>query len=199
VNVRPTAHYPPADMSPAEFERFVVALLESASPLVEGLRVTLHDRIEGVDGRYDFDASVRFRLGGMDFLVLIEAKRHTDPIERQYVMVLHEKLRSVGAHKAAIIATAPYQSGALEYAKVHGIALATVTEGRFTFETRSRDQPSPLSRERAEALYQIPEFVGHAYAPGDGPGSTRVTLLSPECPEYVAEALLGVASEATPT
>lgn len=30
-----------------------------------------------------------------------------------------------------MIATAPYQRGALEYAKAHGIALATITEGRF--------------------------------------------------------------------
>jgi hypothetical protein len=188
-----TAHYPAADITPAEFERFVVALLESVSASVEALQVTLHDRIRGVDGHYDFDATVRFGLGGMRFLVLVEAKRHNNPIKRELVQVLHDKLRSVGAHKAAMIATAPYQRGALEYAKQHGIALATVTEGRFTFETKSVGEPPKMSRQQATDRFGLPVFVGHAYQPGEEPTSTRVTLLSTEYPNYVAEALLGVA------
>jgi Restriction endonuclease len=188
-----TAHYPAADITPAEFERFVVALLESVSPSVEALQVTLHDRIRGVDGLYDFDATVRFGLGGMRFLVLVEAKRHNNPIKRELVQVLHDKLRSVGAHKAAMIATAPYQRGALEYANKHGIALATVTEGRFTFETKSVGEPPTMSRQQATDRFGLPEFVGHAYQPGEEPTSTRVTFLSTEYPNYVAEALFGAA------
>jgi hypothetical protein len=80
---RATAHYPPADISPDEFELFVTELLGSVSPLVAGLEVTLHDRISGVDGAYDFDATVRFSLGGLQFLVLVEAKRHKNPIKRE--------------------------------------------------------------------------------------------------------------------
>src|SRR4051794_5122992 len=125
-----TAHYPPADMSPAEFEQFVVELLDSVTGLVDGLSVVLHDKLEGTDGTYDFDATVRFGFGGLHFLVLVEAKRHKNPIKRELVQVLHDKLRSVGAQKAAMIATTSYQRGALDYAKTHGIALATVTEGR---------------------------------------------------------------------
>jgi hypothetical protein len=43
----------------------------------------------------------------MDFLMLVEAKRHKNPIKRELVQVLHSKLRSVGAHKAAMIAPRP--------------------------------------------------------------------------------------------
>lgn len=53
-----TARYPTPDISRAQFERFVVELLESVSPSVEALKVTLHDRIQGIDGLYDFDATV---------------------------------------------------------------------------------------------------------------------------------------------
>jgi hypothetical protein len=194
---RPTAHYPVADITPEEFEEFVVDLLESARSAVDGLVVTLHDKIQGADGVYDFDATVRFRFGGMDFLVLVEAKRHTNPIKRELVQVLHAKLRSVGAHKAAMIATAPYQRGALDYAKAHGIALATVTEGRFTFETKARDKGPTMSRAEARSNYGLPDFVGHAYS-GDVQ-TTRVTLLSTEHPEYVSEQLLGVAIEVSDT
>ena len=161
--------------------------------MVEELRVTVHDRIKGVDGLYDFDATVRFGLGGMRFLVVVEAKRHKNPIKRELVQVLHDKLRSVGAQKAAMIATAPYQRGALEYAKTHGISLVTVTEGRFTFETKAVDKPPTMSRQEAANRFGLPEFFGHAYQRGDTPKSTRVTLLSTEYPDYVGEALLGVA------
>lgn len=92
-----------------------------------------------------------------------------------------------------MIATAPYQRGALEYAKTHGIALATVTEGRFTFETKSVGRALTMTREQATERYGLPEFVGHVYLPGDTPKSTRVTILGPEHPHYVAEALLGIA------
>jgi len=183
---RATAHYPAAEITPAEFEQFVVDLLESASPVVDSLRVTLHDKIQGTDGLYDFDATVRFRVGGMDFLVLVEAKRHKNPVKRELVQVLHDKLRSVGAQKAAMIATAPYQSGALDYAKTHGIALATVTEGRFTYETKSAYGAPAMTPQQAKERFDLPDFVGHVYGPGDEPGSTRVMLLSTE---YVVEML----------
>ena len=194
---RPTAFRPLAvDISPTEFEQFVVELLGTATDKVEGLAVTLHDRVTGVDGTYDFDATVRFQLVGMAFLVVVEAKRLTHPIKRELVQVLHQKVQSVGAHKGVMFSTAPYQSGALDYAKVHGIALATVTEGRFTLETRGRDGGPALSREEALDHYGIPTFVAHAYSEGDEPGSTRVTLLSVEHPDYVTEEILGVAGVA---
>jgi hypothetical protein len=187
-----TAHYPQADINPAEFEQFVFELLDSVRPSVDALKVTLHDKIRGADGLYDFDATVRFGLGGMRFVVLIEAKRHKNPIKRELVQVLHDKLRSVGAQKAAMIATAPYQRGAIEYATKHGIALAMVTEGRFTFETRSVDQTPTMTRQQATDRFGLPEFVGHAYRQGETPGSTSVTLLSAEYPHHVAQELLGV-------
>lgn len=187
---RMTAFYPAADITPAEFEQFVVDLLisldwETRNPPV----VTLHDKIQGPDGTYDFDATARITLGGMQFLVLAEAKLHTNPIKRELVQVLHDKLRSVGAQKAVMFSTAPYQSGAVRYAQAHGIALATITEGRFTYETRSR-QPTPrLTREQASEL-DIPVFVAHAYLPGRQPGTTSVLRLSSQDPEYVARLLL---------
>jgi hypothetical protein len=189
---RATAQYPRPDITPAEFEAFVTELLGAAMSQVGGLSVTLHEKISGVDGTYDFDATVRFELGGLAFLVLVEAKRHTNPIKRELVQVLHQKVQSVGAHKGAMISTAPYQSGALEFAKTHGIALVTVTEGRFTFETRAIGQAPVMSRQEALDRYGTPVFVGHAYSPGSEPGATAVTLVSTEYPEDIAASILGV-------
>jgi len=189
---RATAHYPSADISPEEFEEFVTTLFDSTGQIVNGLTVTPHEKIIGVDGTYNFDATVRYEFAGMSFLVLVEAKRHNNSIKRDLVQILYQKVQSVGAHKGVMISTAPYQKGAVEFAKTHGVALVTVTEGQFTFETKDR-LPSPaMSREEAAERFNVPMFVGHHYGAGGEPGSTSVTLVSPEHPEYVAELLLGV-------
>jgi hypothetical protein len=191
---RVTARYPAPDMTPEQFEVFVTTLFDSAKIHMLGLIVQRHETIQGTDGSYDFDATVRYQLAGLEFLVLVEAKLHKNPIKRGLVQALHSKLLSVGAHKAVMISTAPYQSGALKFALTHGIALVTVTEGRFTYENRMGVPPPdwtpPPTREDG-ANWGTPTFVGHCYSPGAN-GGLATTLMSTECPEYVAELLLGV-------
>jgi hypothetical protein len=184
--------YPPANISPDQFEQFVVELFQSAAAKVTDLGITLHEKVKGVDGAYDFDATVRYQFLGMDFLVVVEVKRHNHPIKREQVQVLHSKCLSVGAHKGVLVSTAPFQRGAIEFAKVHGIALVSVTEGRFTYETKSVDPPKPPSRAEAAERFGLPTFVGHCFSGGDTPGTTQVTLMSTEYPDYVAEHLLGL-------
>jgi hypothetical protein len=168
------------------------SFFSSTTDFVDDLQVTLHEKIEGADGEYNFDATVRFRFGGMDFLVLVEAKRHTNPIKRELVQVLHSKLQSVGAQKAAMISTAPYQRGALKYAMAHGIALATITEGRFVFEMRSAQASTAMTRHEAQERYGLPAFIAHAFHADDDPNAVAITLLTAEDPEAVTRALLGV-------
>ncbi len=177
-------------MSPYEFEGFVAGLLGCLATEVEALRVTAHETIQGVDGSYDFDATVRYRLGGMDFLVVVEAKHHGNPIKRELVQVLHSKALSVGAQKAVLIATARFQSGAIEFAKIHGVALVLITEGRFTYETRSAIPTPVISRKEAWDKLQIPLFVGVHIGAGESAGSTRLSVIEQGDPERVAEALL---------
>ncbi len=141
-------------------------------------------------GEYDIDATVRFRVAGADFLVLIEAKLHRNPIKREIVQILHSKVVSVGAQKGVIVSTAPFQSGALDFALEHGIALVALTEGRFTYEVRTREPAPPLTREKASEICGLPKFVAHCYSPGEEPGSIQVTVVSGQ-PKYAAELLLG--------
>ena len=186
--------YPAADISPGQFENWVVEVLNAAGPQVEDLQVILHDRISGVDGTYDLDATVRYRWAGMKFVVLVEAKLHSNPIRRDVVQVLHTKVQSVGAHKGVLISTARFQKGAMTFAAAHGIALVHVTEERFTYVTRAVG-PSPiLSREQAAELGLLP-FIGYCYGPGDSSDSITVTAVGVDAPDNIAEVLLGVPSE----
>lgn len=190
-----TARYPPANITPAEFETFVAELLGSVATEVEDLDVRVLDTIEGVDGSYVFDATVRFTFAGLQMLVVVEAKRHGRSVERSYVQILHDKLRSVGAHKAVLVSTASFQRGALEYAGVHGVALVTVTEGRFLFHTRSRDTEQAPTREQAAELFGVPTFVAHAYRHA----GAVIEIRELDGPDAVADALLGVDPGRPPT
>jgi hypothetical protein len=193
------ARRPPAeDISPAEFEAFVAELLRAGSPGLENYTVQAHEVIHGVDGDYDFDATVRFSVLGMDYLVLVEDKRHKHPIKREVVQVLHQKLQSVGAQKAVMIATAPFQRGAIDFAKTYGIALVMVSEGRFTFETRAATPKPVMSREEAREKYGIPTFVAVCPGPGDEPRSTSITTIDPDDSQRIQKLLFGVPIEAGP-
>lgn len=186
-----TNHYPPAEITAAEFEVFVSDVLREAAREFGGATVEVHDVIEGDDGTYDFDATARFSFAGMDFLVLVEAKRHKNPIKRELVQVLHSKLQSVGAQKAVMFSTAPYQSGALTFATRHGIALATVTEGRFTYEVKSAVRPPAPSREEAAAWFDLPTFCAHGYSP-DATGQTiGVSVFDSGRPDFLADYIAG--------
>lgn len=182
--------YPPADITATEFEGWVSEILAAAGERVGNLRVTLHEKVVGLDGEYDFDATARFGWAGIEFLVLVEAKCHKDPIKRELVQVLYQKLQSVGAHKAVMVSTAPYQSGALTFAKAHGVALVQVTEGRFTILLKSAGEHAVLTRQEASERYQTPTFVGYCYGPGDSRESIRSTITSSDHPDYVVEMLL---------
>jgi hypothetical protein len=176
---RVVGRYPYPGITPGEFEQFVAGeLLGAAQSQVDGLVVTTHEKVAGVDGVYDFDATVRYRFAGMDFLVVVEAKMHRNPIKRELVQVLRQKVQSVGAHKGVLVATSAFQAGAVEFARTHGIALVTVTEGRFVFTTRDTGK---AGRPNLVACYH-------------GAAGERGMVLAADDedqPECVAEFLLG--------
>ncbi|MFJ3819281.1 restriction endonuclease [Streptomyces sp. NPDC090056] len=174
-------------MTAAEFEEFVVELLRSVEHVNLDFTVASHETVQGADGDYDIDATVRYEFLGMEFLVLVEAKHHRHPIKRELVQVLHQKLTSVGAQKALMVSSAPYQSGAVNFAKAHGIALLTITEGRYTFETKSADGHPALTREEAREYFGLPTFTAHLYTSGESPGVTRVQAVRPGEPAALQE------------
>ncbi|MEV7011143.1 restriction endonuclease [Streptosporangium sp. NPDC051022] len=122
--------------SPAEYERAVADLMRDGGHEILDWRVEHLDPVEGVDGTYVIDVTVRFRLLGADFLMLFECKRHATPVKREHVQVLNDKLRATGAHKGVVVAASGFQRGALEYARVHGIACVRLVDDSWTYETR---------------------------------------------------------------
>lgn len=169
INLR----YPSPDMTPTEFEELVARILRLEGRNIEGLEVKLHEVLEAPDGSYDIDATARFQALGVDFLVLAEAKMHTNPIKRELVQVLSQKVLSAGAHKGILVSAAPFQRGAISFAAAHGIALIQVVEGRHTVVQKAAKAPD-VSREVARRM-GVPDYVGLVLSPGTTPTSVHVT------------------------
>ena len=132
-----------AKIDGSTLERLVVDLLTEAGQRLEDFRVEHREMLCTPDGRYEIDATARFRALGVDFLILVECKDHLRPVEREDVQVLADKKRAIGAQKAIFFATNGFQRGAIEYAKIHEIALIRILEGVLTYETRSAFQAKP--------------------------------------------------------
>jgi hypothetical protein len=181
------ARYPPFETITArQFEEFVADVLKAAGGHAESFSIETHETIHGSDGTYEFDAVARYRVLGLTHTLLIEAKRHANPIKRELVQALHAKLQSVGAHKALMVSASRYQSGAVRYALAHGIALATVSEGRLTFEAKSFGDHAPLTPEAAEEL-GIEPIAAMAIHNVPGTSSIRGFRLSPRHGEILLD------------
>ncbi|WP_025752828.1 MULTISPECIES: restriction endonuclease [unclassified Pseudomonas] len=149
------------EVTPNEFEHLVKRWLLNQGGELSSLEVTHNAKVETYDSTYQIDVLAKFRaFAGAEFTVLIECKKYRGAIERELVQVLHDKVRSVGAQKGMLFATSGFQSGAIKYAKAHGIALVSIIDGEAIYQTRSAF-PVPKSAGRPNlpqfALYHVCE------------------------------------------
>lgn len=165
-------------LTPQQYELAVKGILDGSGFGLEGYTSKHLDPIQAADGSYIFDVTARFSALGADFLVLVECKHERRKVERQDVQILHAKLVSTGAQKAMLFSIAGFQSGALEYAASHGIALVQLANGSSTWFTKSFGPPVA-----APPGLDIPEYVGWWYE-GD-----RRSVMSSSEGRFTREAL----------
>ncbi len=148
--------FPPlSQIAPEEFEVLVKSWFEKVGHTMESFEVAHLETLPGADGEYTFDVTIRFKAFlGAQFLVLVECKKHTNPVKREVIQVLNDRLRSVGGHKGFVVATTSFQSGTIEYARKHGIALVQVVSGAVMYIQATAD------RENLPFPPDSPRFVG---------------------------------------
>jgi restriction system protein len=125
--------YPRPVLSPEEFELLTKRILDAESSGLRDYRSSHRETIVGSDGEYEFDITVRFSAMGADYLTLVECKHYKHRVKREVVQTLLQKMHSTGANKGIIFTTADFQSGAIEFAKSHGIALVKIADGRSSY------------------------------------------------------------------
>ena len=125
------------DMTPTEFEKHSLRVLTEQLQNIENC-VFQHDKIIEVDdGNYQIDGYIEFELMGIKYKTLVECKHYKTSISREKVAVLYDKIRACGASKGVLVSSSNFQSGAVQYATKHGIALIQLTDADSIYETRS--------------------------------------------------------------
>ncbi|MEV6471555.1 restriction endonuclease [Streptomyces sp. NPDC051657] len=167
-------HLPPeitAWPSPRGFELYVKDLALHWGQGLEDLQVTSLEPIEATDGTsYTMDVVTRFRaLGLAQFVVLWECKRKSRPVERSDVQILRDKLNELGAHKGVMMSVSGYQSGAVEYAKKHGIATVQIFDQVAKYLSFSNLGPVPA---RVSSTRVIGRYATWMFHSTDGEGTT---------------------------
>jgi len=111
-------------ISPAEFETLIKSWFESVGHTMESFEAANLETLRGDDGEYTFDVTIRFKaFQGAQFLVLVECKKHKNPIKREVIQVLRDRVRAVGGHKGFVVATTSFQSGPLNTLKSMALRL----------------------------------------------------------------------------
>jgi restriction system protein len=129
-------------LTPEQFEEMVVGYLRKVGNGLSSVEVLHRSSVTTPDGEFEMDAVATFEAFGAEFLVLIECKHHKNPIKRELIQVLSDKVSSSRAQKGMLFSTASFQSGAIAiaYARSKRIALIHFVEGGPIYESRGRDE-----------------------------------------------------------
>lgn len=111
-----------------EFELFCLERLRDLAEKEQLKNFTIdHDvKYKADDGTYQIDVFASFTAMGTTIKVLCECKQYRNKVKRETVQILRDKIVNLGMHKGLLLSTSGFQSGAIEYAMKHGIALIRV-------------------------------------------------------------------------
>ncbi|MFS0727657.1 restriction endonuclease [Paenibacillus sp. 1P07SE] len=150
-----------ASISALEFEKYCVEILNAyaEAEALKDFKILHNQKVRTNDGEYQIDIVAEFVALSVDFKVIVECKRYTRPLEREKIVVLADKVRSLGAHKGILISTSGFQSGATEYAKKHGIALLQIFD---KYVMHIQNSVNPMTDQiLIEFIKRSPEFYAY--------------------------------------
>lgn len=149
-------------ISPTEFEKYCLEILKAyaESEALTDFNIAHDEKIKTTDGEYQIDIYAEFTALSVKFKVLVECKRYSRPIEREKIIILADKIQSLGANKGVLISTSGFQSGAVEYAKTHGIALIQIFDKHIMHIQASA---SPRNNYQLEFIKQSPLYYAYQW------------------------------------
>jgi len=146
------------EITPTEFEIRVLSWLRNFHATLTDFSVLHSNVVEGDSGDYEIDVHLEFSVfGGAKITVMVECKRHRNPVKRDVIMLLDAKLRDTGAHKGMVFSTSGFQSGAIRYATKRGIAVIDVADGDSNYHVRADGITKPKPPQWVES----PDYIGN--------------------------------------
>ncbi|MBN1181122.1 MAG: restriction endonuclease [Bacteroidales bacterium] len=164
-----------AGITPTEFEKYCLDVLAgyAEKEQLTNFEIMHNTKQKAADGLYQIDIFAKFIAMGAEYRTIIECKMHSNSIKREIVVVLADKVKSLGAHKGILISTSGFQRGAYDYAKEHGIALWQIMD-REVLHILNAATPETKEQERrlflmVELQRRMPKYYAMAYTDYDFP------------------------------
>lgn len=164
-------------LTPKQFEEQVKSMIATLGATLSVFEVQKLEVLDADDGSYEIDVTARFEALGGEYLTLIECKHHKNPIKREHVQILFAKIESTQAQKGMLFSTTDFQSGAVEFALKHRIALVKIADGRTAYITKATGTPPPLPP-------GFPEYAGWMTVMYED-GKSASVLVSEKNPELL--------------
>ena len=135
----------PLQISPVEFEKFCMETLKAygKAEALQAFEIKHNQKVETPDSTYQIDVLAEYTALGCKNTVIVECKKFSRSIERSVVVELYAKLQSIGAQKGILISTSGFQSDAVKYANVHGIALWQICDRTIKHYSASANHSIP--------------------------------------------------------
>ncbi len=164
-----------SSITPTEYEQFCTEILKSYAEeeKLKDFTIQHNALITADEGEYQLDIYATFVALGVQFKVIAECKRYSKPVSREKIVVLADKVKSLGAHKGILISTSGFQSGACDYAQKHGIALLQIFDKGVMHVMNACP---PQTREQvfvqyliSEKIRRMPKYYAYEYHNADFP------------------------------
>lgn len=146
-----------ANITDKEFEEFCMETLKAFSKKenMENFSICSNQHFAVADGTYQIDIVFEYTIMNIKNRVLVECKKYKRSVERKVVAELRDKVNSIGANKGIVMSTSGFQSGAVEYAKAHGITLIQCIDKYVRFIQASL---KPIDALRIEYMQIYPKY-----------------------------------------
>ena len=105
------------------------------------------------------DIFASFTALGVEVKVLCECKQYASPVKREKVELLEGRLKSLRIHKGILLSTSGFQSGAIQFAKSHGIALIQVSDKSIDFYSASANNSDLVEIIEKRRFMEYPKYV----------------------------------------
>lgn len=156
-------------MTPTEFELHCMEILwgYAEEEKLPAFKIEHDVKLTSSDGTYQIDVYATYTALGAEMKILAECKQYKKRVGRDKVEVLESRLRSLGAQKGILLSTAGFQSGAIQFAEKHGIALIQVFDTRVNWYSHS-SWPDAEIQEDDPFTYgerHLPVFQAHLIKP----------------------------------
>lgn len=118
-------------MDASQYEEYVLELVRQLE-FCRNATISRNVRFVGKrqPGQYEIDIAVEVALGSVArFLLIVECKNWSRPVDRPVVQKLTQTRDAIAAHKAAIASPVGFTKEAIKVAEVHGIALWVIAPG----------------------------------------------------------------------